>query len=280
LASGLTVINPIDITRMEKETLLEPKYKAGFDRNVYIWKAFEAGKTYLASVDVSRGDGEDFSTFHILEVESMEQVVEYKGKPDADTFSNMLYTVGNEYGGCLLVVENNTYGFNILQKLIDMEYSNLYYSLKGSLDYIDAIQAIGRSDTIPGFTTSMKTRPIILAKLEEYIRNKVLTIRSKRLISELKTFVWQYGKPQPLKGFHDDLIIPMGIACWIRETALIENKKEMAYKKAFLNAMLCSNTIINTSIPGQSSYRREQDFNFDTEMKRNFEQSKWLISKR
>ena len=38
---------------------------------------------------------------------------------------------------------------------------------------------------IPGFTTSMKTRPLIIAKMEEYTREKLVKLNSIRLVEEL-----------------------------------------------------------------------------------------------
>ena len=85
-ASGETVVNPEDIQRM-KEVLAEPKYKSYIDRNLHIWKPFEAGGSYLLSADVARGDGKDFSVFHVIDIKNMEQVAEYQGKIDPDNFA-------------------------------------------------------------------------------------------------------------------------------------------------------------------------------------------------
>ena len=47
--------------------------------------------------DVARGDGSDYSAFHILELESMEQVAEYKGKIDTKEFGNLCVNTATEY---------------------------------------------------------------------------------------------------------------------------------------------------------------------------------------
>jgi hypothetical protein len=278
LSSGETVINPDDIQRIESEDISEPKHRAGFDRNYYIWKEYEPGKTYLISADVARGDGSDYSSFIVLELGNMEQVAEYKGKPEPDLFADILFSVGQEYGGALVVVENNSYGFSVLTKLIEANYSNLYYSIKSSHEYIDAIEADSRSDTVPGFATTSKTRPIIIAKLEEFIRNKILVLRSKRLISEMRTFVWKDGKATAMRGYNDDLVMPLAIACWVRDVAIIKNGRDIEYKKALLNAMIKTNTKLNTTIPGQIGYKRETDFTKVKE-ERPEKEFLWLYSK-
>ena len=80
--------------------------------------------------DVARGDGKDYSVFHIIKLETMEVIAEYQGKPAPDVYATMLYSAGKEYGNCLLVVENNSVGFAVLDKLKDLEYPNIYYSVK------------------------------------------------------------------------------------------------------------------------------------------------------
>ena len=47
-------------------------------------------KSYMVVADVARGDGQDFSTYHIFDVEEAEQVAEYKGKLSPKEFGNVL----------------------------------------------------------------------------------------------------------------------------------------------------------------------------------------------
>ena len=94
----------------------------------------------------------------------------------------------------------------------------------------------------------MKTRPLIIAKLEEFIRNKLIKIYSTRVVSEFKTFIWSHGKPQAMKGYHDDLIMALAICCWVRDTALQANARELNYQMAFSNAIITSKTTMNTQI--------------------------------
>jgi hypothetical protein len=104
--SGETVIDP-DCMEWMLTTVREPKYRTGFDRNFWIFEEFDPTCNYLLVADVSRGDGADFSTFHIVKLETLEIIGEYQGKPTIDMFANMLNSVGNEFGACMIVVENN-----------------------------------------------------------------------------------------------------------------------------------------------------------------------------
>jgi hypothetical protein len=258
LASGESVINPDDISRLEA-LVVEPKYKTGFDRNLWIWEEFQPSESYILVADVARGDGKDFSVFNIVKLNTMEVVAEYQGKPSLEMFAGVLNNTGREYGDCMLVVENNNIGFNILEKLIETQYPNLYYSQKGSHEYVDPLVAETKSSAVPGFTTSMKTRPLIIAKLEEYIRNQLLKVYSVRLISEMRTFVWNNGRPEAMRGYNDDLMMSLAIACWVRDTAILTNSRSVEYSKACLDAMILTNTKISTKIPGQIGYNSSLD---------------------
>ena len=120
------------------------------------------------------------------------------------------------------------------------------------------------SNVVPGFTTSMKTRPLIIAKLEEFVRNKLLILYSNRVLDEIRTFVWVHGKPQAMKGYNDDLVMSLAIACWIRDTALLANKRAEEYNRVCLDAMVVANTKISTKIPGQVGYNRGMDHDRET----------------
>ena len=73
---------------------------------------------------------------------------------------------------------------------------------------------------VAGFSTTQKTRPLIVSKLEQYVREKDVTIRSTRLIDELFTFIWNGNRAEAMRGYNDDLIMAFSIGLWVRDTAL------------------------------------------------------------
>jgi len=255
-ASGETVIHSDDIARIDKQ-VTPPKYRTGFDRNFWIWEEFNPENTYLLSADVARGDGNDYSVFHVFKLETMEVIGEYQGKVTPDLFSDVVFNAGKEYGNCMIVVENNTVGFSVLEKLKENNYPNVYHSIKSSHEYVDQLTAESRSGTVAGFTTSLKTRPLLVAKFEEFIRNKMLTIYSSRLRAELDTFIWNNGRPEAQRGYNDDLVMAIAIGCWVRDTAIVENQRDSEYKKAMLGAIIKSNSVLDTSIPGMAQNRKD-----------------------
>ena len=73
---------------------------------------------------------------------------------------------------------------------------------------------------VPGFTMSMKTRPMTIGKLDAYLRDKAIIIQGKRTLEEMKTFIWMHGKPEAQTGYNDDLVMSLATACYVRDTAL------------------------------------------------------------
>ena len=255
--SGDTLIHGKDLMRIKNEELEEPEYKAGFDRNLWIWKQPEEGKKYFLVADVARGDGKDHSTFYTFNSDTMEICCEYQGKLPLDSFARLIYDTSKNYGLCLTVVENNSVGITVLTKLKDYGHTKLYYSRKTTHDYIEQSYAEQTNATVPGFSTTVKTRPMIIAKLEEFIRNKVLKIKSKRLFNELKTFIWNSGKAQAMRSYNDDLVMACAIACWVRDTALTINEQDTQYKKVMIGAIMTSNKSFDTRISGMNEKEKD-----------------------
>ena len=255
--SGETVIHPDDIGIM-KGLVCESKYRTGFDRNYWIWEEYRQGEDYLLVADVARGDGKDSSAFHVFKISNMEQVAEYQGKPSLDMYANILNQVGKEYGNALLVVENVGIGISILEKLEILNYDNLYYSIKGTHEYIDQETAYTNTSSVPGFSTTTKTRPLIVAKMEEFIRNKLVITHSSRLCAEMETFIWNNGKAQAMRGYNDDLIMSLAIGCWVRDTALTANKREREYREAFFSSVSSTAKNFNVTVPGMIGHNAKE----------------------
>jgi hypothetical protein len=94
------------------------------------------------------------------------------------------------------------------------------------LKYVDVEQQLRNKyraeerGMVAGFSTTSKTRPLIISKLDEYFREKAIIIRSNRLIDELFTFIYMNGRAEAMKGYNDDLVMSLSIALWVRDTAL------------------------------------------------------------
>ena len=225
ITSGRGVVDGLLLEQMKESSVREPMEKRGIDSNYWIWQPPNYTKNYVVSADVSRGDGTDYSAFHIIDVESLEQVAEYKGKISTQDFGNMLVNVATEYNNALLVVENNNIGWAAIQQVIDREYPNLFYTSK-DLQYVDVQHQmtnkyrVQERNMVPGFSTTQKTRPLIVAKLEEMFREESVVVHSQRLIDELFVFIYNGNRAEAMTGYNDDLVMSFAIALWVRDTAL------------------------------------------------------------
>tara|TARA_Y100000296_G_scaffold60037_1_gene69471 strand:+ start:2256 stop:3839 length:1584 start_codon:yes stop_codon:yes gene_type:complete len=225
LTSGKTVIDGIIIEEYRVEFVRDPMEKRGVDSNIWIWEPPNYTKDYIVCADVSRGDGTDYSAFHVIELENVEQVAEYKGKISTRDYGNMLVNISKEYNDALLVIENNNIGWATIQQVIDRDYDNLFYMSK-DLQYVDTQKQINNKinriekQLIPGFTLTSKTRPLVVSKLEEFFREKALMIHSQRLVDELFVFIYNGPRAEAMLGYNDDLVMSLGMGLWIRETAL------------------------------------------------------------
>ena len=105
ITSGNTVVDPVTLQFYEQTHVKEPLEKKGFDGNLWVWDYPNYTKNYIVSADVARGDASDWSAFHVLDVESLEQVAEYRGKVGTKDFGNMCVNIATEYNDALLKYE-------------------------------------------------------------------------------------------------------------------------------------------------------------------------------
>ena len=250
LTSGQSVVDPV-ILQWYKDTLVEaPAEEQGIDRNLWVWRQPDYTKEYIVVADVSRGDGSDYSATQVFEVGDMEQVAEYKGKLSTTDYGHFLIDLATKYNDALLVVENNNIGWATIQTIIDRGYKNLFYQSK-DLQVVDTEHNMTNKyraqdrNMVPGFSTTLKTRPLIVAKMEEYTREKLVKIHSNRLIDELFVFIYKSGasqsKAEAMQGYNDDLVMSYSIALWVRDTALRLQKDRNNQQWAMMDSMLKSN---------------------------------------
>jgi hypothetical protein len=195
----------------------------------------------------------DFSAAHVLDItDEPKQVAEYKGSLGTKDYGNFLVALATEYNDALLIVERENVGWATLQAIIDREYKNTFYS-STDLKYVDVQrQLTNRYDSeekklVPGFSTNMKTRPLVINNLDMYFRDKAVEIYSKRTLSELETFIWKNGKAQAMEPYNDDLVMSLGIGLWVRDTALRLRQEGMDLTRATLSG-ISKNKIDETPI--------------------------------
>jgi hypothetical protein len=237
LSSGDTVFEPEDLIYMETTTKKDPIERRGVDNNLWIWEYPDYMKSYMVVADVARGDGQDFSTFHVFDIEASCQVAEFKSKIPPKEFGNILVGIATEYNNALLVVENASIGWATIDQIISREYSNLYYSSKSDQETVQSYMSKFENDKlVPGFSMTARTRPLVIAKMMEYIREKAVTVQSDRLLKEMRVFVWKNGKAQAQTSYNDDLVMAFATGLYVRDTALRLRQQGMDLARAQLSS--------------------------------------------
>jgi|TARA_R110000803_G_scaffold90259_1_gene157594 hypothetical protein len=251
ISSGHTVIDgKILIDYQDK--CIDPIEMRGFDNGYWVWEYPDYSKNYIVVADVARGDSADWSAFHVIDVETVTQVAEYKGKIPPKDFGNMLVTVATEWNNALLAIENANIGWAAIQPALDRSYENLFYTYKDD-GYVDTEVQLqkgydmkDKTKMVPGVSTTTRTRPLMISALEMYMRENTPVIRSKRLLQELFVFIWLNGKAQSQQGYNDDLVMSFCIGLWLRDTSLKLRQQGIDLNKQALSQFRKSDNVIYT----------------------------------
>jgi hypothetical protein len=245
--------------------LRDPEEKTWIDKNLWIWKYPDYSKKYILSADVARGDSTDYSAFHVIDVENYEQVAEYKGKLNTDTFAHLIHNTAVQYNNAYCVIENMAMGHHVVMKLIELEYKNLYWTVRditkiheGNYDQMHYDPYNIPKNAVPGFTTSARTRPSAVARLEEDLRLHEFILHSKRTINELETFIFDNGKPQAQDNYNDDLIMSLAIGMYVRATTLKIHGNDKDFTEALISGIGFENKTFDTIVKGGDDRHSEK----------------------
>jgi hypothetical protein len=235
--SGDTLLFADDLRYLES-IIKQPLEKTNFDRNLWIWEYPEKAGVYLIVSDVSRGDSRDYSTFHVLRLDTpkIEQVAEYKSKVTPDILGSILIEASIKYNNCLIAIENNGgWAGQTIQTIQQKNYPFLYRTSKRGKGFIDPYYT-GADEQI-GYTVTSNNRIDMIAKMEEAIRKKQINLYSERLVSEFKTFIWNGSRPEAMRGYNDDLVMPLAGGLFIREEIYVSTYRSSDINKALLEGI-------------------------------------------
>jgi hypothetical protein len=203
LTSGNTVFDLADIK--EIEDLIEEGYYDEEEGVNYqcldnfengLLRVFEHPKPnvkYTLGADIATGRSQDYSAFSIMDSKGDEKVC-FKGKVPIDKMEKLIATWGRKYNRARVAPESNDIGLGVATNLQNNGYPNLYYSRsllrKKGQPKPDVAE-------IPGWYTTKKNRPIIIAELEEDIRENNINIKDQFFCDEAKTFIYD-GRNRPV----------------------------------------------------------------------------------
>lgn len=213
-----TLINPTKLNQLKG---IEPIEKQG---QVRWYRKPSKGNTYIVALDPSMGTGGDDAAIQILECNTLIQVGEWvNNKTSIEKQIELLqeitiYLVGitenNE--SVFYSVESNTIGEASLVAIRNIGEENI----PGI--FLSEPVKLGQSRKFrKGFNTTNTSKLIACAKLKNLIELDKLTITSKKLVSELKTFIAVENTYKAKVGETDNLVSAM-LVC-TRMLTLIQN---------------------------------------------------------
>lgn len=177
---------------------------------VTVYELPQVGKRYVIGADTSEGLATgDRSAATVWEAKSWRLVAKWHGHMDPDLFADEIANLGYFYNAALLAPEVNNHGFTTMNKL-----KNLNYPLIFQMERYDEIaDKMGRA---LGFRTDRKTKPLIINHMASCIREQLIEVKDKELISECITYIREEdGGTNAQEGCYDDLVMASAIALFV-----------------------------------------------------------------
>ena len=222
LTTGRPVFNPDKLLSRLSETE-ELKQRLALEGDEWldnargelsIYRPHVDGEQYVIGADVSMGvRGGDYSCAQILDSKKR-QVAVWRSHVHPDYFATVLYALGEYYNEALIIVENNSHGILTCTRLgKDMAYPNFYTEVQ--------VDKLTDRETVKlGFTTTSKTKPLIIDQLRASHRDDELELNCKVTIREMLTYiVTETGAMEAEAGCFDDCVMSLALANHIHEGA-------------------------------------------------------------
>ncbi len=168
----------------------------------------EAGVPYVIGGDTA-GEGSDRFVGQVLDNRTGVQVATLRHQFDEDLFARQMYCLGMHYNIALIGIETNFSTYPV------MELERLNYPKQYVRETVDNYTHATRKAF--GFRTDSKTRPVIISELIKAARDDINIVCDETTLQEMLTFVRSESwKPEAEEGAHDDCIMSLAIAHYIR----------------------------------------------------------------
>lgn len=165
---------------------------------VKIYKEPIKDHNYVITVDVSKGRGQDYSTFNVIDISQrpFEQVAVYRNNTISPLlFPNIIYKFANVYNEAYVVIEANDQGGVVCNGLYhDLEYENMH------------VESAVKANSL-GVEMNKKIKRIGCSGFKDLLENKRLKIVDEQTILEISTFEARGQSFEASDGNHDDLVM-------------------------------------------------------------------------
>jgi hypothetical protein len=175
---------------------------------------------YVMTVDVARGDLNDYSAFVIFDITAMPYriVAKYKNNEIKPlVFPNIINEVAKNYNHAEILVEVNDIGGQVADTLqFDLEYDNMIMvSQRGRSGQIAGSGFSGKGSQM-GLRTTKAVKKIACSNLKQMIESDKLIVNDFDIIAELSTFILKgTSKYEADDGCSDDLVACCLFFAWL-----------------------------------------------------------------
>jgi len=220
--TGDTLINAETLLNLRAKNPI--RYLEGGDLKIY--EETNNEHEYIMLVDVSKGRGQDYSTFNLIDISSrpFKQVAVYRNNLISPLlFPNIIYKWANSYNKAYVVIESNDQGSLVTNGLYhDLEYENMHVE--------SAIKA-----NALGIEMTRKVKRLGCSSFKDILENNKLEICDDDTILEISTFVAKGVSYEASTGNHDDLVMNFVMLGYFVSTQYFTdmtdiNLKEMMFK--------------------------------------------------
>jgi hypothetical protein len=263
LGSASNVVAPEFIEMQTNLNVQEPNanYKDPLSEDTWVWQLPIESHRYILSIDCSRGDSADRTALEVLDIDAtdenglpcIEQVLEYHGKKTGDDIGEMAYYYGKMYGNAFIVVDAiGGTGDACLLTLMRLGYTNLYYDDPLLKTYTIQREAssigVTNDGKLPGFHSS-SVRFQMLTHFAHMVKTNQLKIRSKRVITELDTWIYKgdAGRIDHMDGCHDDTLTCLAMGLFVMKFSLEKLQKAKEADATILSAWTTGSHITEVS---------------------------------
>jgi len=214
LGSVDTLINASKLRMLSHQNPI--KSHSGLD----IYEEVKKDHHYMVTVDVARGDLNDYSAFVIFDISQMPYriVGKYRNNEIKPlVFPNIINQVAKNYNQAEILVEVNDIGGQVADTLqFDLEYDNMIMvSQRGRSGQIAGSGFSGKGSQM-GLRTTKAVKKIACSNLKQMIESDKLIINDFDIISELSTFILKgTSKYEADDGCTDDLVACCLFFAWL-----------------------------------------------------------------
>ncbi len=213
LGSVDTLITPSKLRMMPYKDPIQQK------KGLAVYEQVIPEHNYIITVDVSRGVGNDYSAFVVLDTTAIpyKVVARYKNnqiKPIV--FPNLIVDVAMNYNNAYILCEVNDIGGQVADIIqYDLEYENLLMvSMRGRAGQ-QLGQGFSGKKTQLGIKMSTAVKQVGCSNLKALIEDDKLLVEDYDTIAELTTFIQKGQSFQAEDGCNDDLAMCLVIFSWM-----------------------------------------------------------------